>query len=348
MLNKEQFGEFLVNSIPGAKFASGRRTVLFRCPFCGDSQKNSRSAHFYILLNPESPNMMIRYYCQKCHATGIVDHNTLMEWGVYDSNMNVELSEFNKKVKKEQDNTQFIDRNIYKLDNRFILDNDLSRYKLSYVNKRLGTNLNYNDILSSKIVLNLGDLLDSNKIYSYTRDASILQQLNDNFIGFISRDNAFVNMRNLEISPVHKNIDKRYINYSIFGKFDNSQKYYVLPSQIDITNPRRVRLNIAEGPFDILSVYYNLQHKSTHNIYAAIGGSGYLNLIKSFMIRDKLNYIEVHIYIDNDVKDYVIQNIKDYLMVFNVPLYIHRNMKNGEKDFGVPLDRIEEKIIQLL
>ena len=217
MLDKEQFGEYLVRSIPGAKFASGNRTVLFRCPYCGDSQKSMRSAHFYILLNPESPNRLIRYYCQKCHATGIINHNTMMEWGLYDSNINVELSEFNKKVSNDRDNAQFIDRNIYKLDNRFILDNQLSRYKLDYINKRLGTNLDYNEILKSKIVLNLGDLLDSNKIYSYTRDPNILQQLNDNFIGFISRDNAFVNMRNLDISKVHQNIDKRYIGHGLSG-----------------------------------------------------------------------------------------------------------------------------------
>ena len=146
MFDKEAFGEFLVNSIPGARFASGKRAVLFRCPYCGDSHKNPRSAHFYVLLNPESPNMLIRYYCHLCHNTGVVNHNTLMEWGIYETGINVELSEFNKKVSSDKDNVQFIDRNIYKLDNKFILDNDLSRYKLSYINKRLGTNLSYQDL----------------------------------------------------------------------------------------------------------------------------------------------------------------------------------------------------------
>ncbi len=348
MFDKEEFGQFLVNNIPGAKFASGNRVIVMRCPICGDSVKNPRSAHFYILLNPENPNSLIRYYCHKCHATSVLNHSTLLEWGIYDSSIGVALSEFNKKAANNKENFQYLDRNIYNLSNTFILDNELSRYKLDYINKRLGTNLGYDEILKNKIVLNLGDLLDGNKIYNYTRDPSILQQLNDNFIGFISRDNAFINMRKVTDTPVHKNIDKRYINYSIFGKFDNSNKYFVLPSNIDLTNPKRIRLNIAEGPFDILSVYYNLCNRAQHNIYAAIGGSGYLNLIKNFIIKDQLSYIEVHVYIDNDIKDYVIQDIKSYLSVFNIPLYIHRNMKQGEKDFGIPVDRIDENIIQLL
>lgn len=347
-MDKQIFGQFLVDNIPNAKWASGNRVVTMRCPLCGDSTKNPRSTHFYILLNPETPNTLIRYYCHKCHGSGIVTHETLMEWGLYDSAINVSLSEFNKKAVKEKENSQFLSKDVYNLNNKFILDNELSRYKLDYINKRLGINLDYNEILKNKIVLNLGDLLDYNKIYTYTRDQSILQQLNDNFIGFISRDNAFINMRKVTDNPVHKNIDKRYINYSIFGKFDNSNKYYVLPSNVDLTNPRRIRLNLAEGPFDILSAYYNLCNQSHHSIYTAIGGSGYLNLIKKFIIRDKLSYIEVHIYIDNDVKDYVVRNIRDYLSVFNIPLYIHRNMKQGEKDFGVPKDRIDENIIQLL
>lgn len=347
MFDKLLFGEFLINSIPGARWASGNKAILTRCPFCGDSIKNPKSAHFYILLNPESPNMLIRYYCHKCHETGVLNRETLSNWGIYDSNINVELTEFNKKVSSERSNIQFINKNIYKLDNKFILDNELSRFKLSYINNRLGTELSYEDILKSKIVLNLGDLLDSNQIYSYTRDPNILQQLNDNFIGFISRDNAFLNMRKVTDNPVYKTIDKRYINYSIFGKFDNSQKYYVVPTELDISSPKRIRVNIAEGVFDILSVYYNLQNKMKQSIYAAIGGSGYLNLLKNFIIKDKLSYIEVHVYIDNDINDYIIKDIKNYLSIFNIPFYLHKNMKNGEKDFGVPLNRIDEKIILL-
>lgn len=345
MLNIEEFGQFIINNIPGAKFASGKRAINFRCPFCGDSS-NPRSAHFYLLLNENSP---IIYYCHRasCNATGILTHSLLMEWGIYDIKLSVELAKHNKTALTYSENKKYVDKSVYNLSNNFILDNKLSRYKLDYINKRLGTNLSYNEILKRKIVLNLGDLLDSNKIYNYTRDNTIMKQLNDNFIGFISRDNAFLNMRNLEISKVYKSIDKRYINYSIFNKFDNSQKYYTIPAEIDLLNPNRIKLNIAEGPFDILSVFYNLRNQEDHSIYSAIGGRGYLNLIKSFILNDNLSYIEIHLYIDNDIPHYIINNVKNFVSIYNIPLFVHRNMKEGEKDFGVSKDRIIEQITQV-
>lgn len=346
MLNIKEFGDFLINNIPGARYASGERVILMRCPFCGDSD-DPRKAHLYILLNTGSDYNVITCYCQKCKTSKVLTHSLLMEWGIYDSNINVELIEYNKKALSDPRNDKFIDKPIYNLSNTFILDNELSRYKLSYINKRLGTNLDYNEILKRKIVLNLGDLLDSNNIYRYTRDQSIVKQLNDNFIGFISRDNAFINMRNLEISKVYESIDKRYINYNIFGKFNNSHRYYTIPTQINLCNPNRIKFHIAEGPFDILSVFYNLRQKENHSIYTAIGGSAYLNLIKSFILHDKLNYLEVHVYLDNDINNNTVYNIRDYLMIYNIPLYIHRNIKEGEKDFGVPIDRIKEEITQI-
>ena len=47
MLNIKEFGDFLINNIPGARYASGERVILMRCPFCGDSD-DPRKAHLYI------------------------------------------------------------------------------------------------------------------------------------------------------------------------------------------------------------------------------------------------------------------------------------------------------------
>ena len=343
MFNMETFAELIINTVPRARYASGKKELLMRCPLCGDSE-NPKSAHFYISLDDTKP---IFYYCQKCKGTGIVTHSTLMEWGIYDPNINVDIIEYNKKKLNDSKNFKFIDKEIYKLNNEFVTINEASDKKLAYINERLGTNLSYQEILDKKIVLNIGDLLDSNKIYRYTRDLSIMQQLNNHFIGFISHDNAFLNMRNLSEGSVYKSIDKRYVNYNIFGKFNNAQRFYTIPTQVDLNNPKRIKLNISEGAFDILSVYYNLRHQEKHSIYASVGGSGYLNLIKNFILNMKLVYIEVHVYIDSDIKTSVVYEMKRYLSIYNIPLYIHRNLKSGEKDFGVPIERIIEGVDRL-
>lgn len=338
---REEMKQLLLN-IPGARLVSGGKEVLIRCRYCPDS-KDPRSAHMYISL-PDNDNVML-HNCYKCHTSGIVTHTKLLEWGVYDSPETlVKLSKYNKHVLSLDKNKKFRDTNVYRINNAFISDNDISRVKLKYINSRLGLNLSYNDLLQNKIVLNLKDLLDSNNIQNITRNIDIINQLDFSFLGFLSQDNAFLNMRNLSKKELHPSINKRYINYNIFGKVDNTLRYYTIPTGIDLTLPQRIKLHIAEGPFDILSIYYNLRHQESHSIYSSILGSSYKSILLHFILNMKLINLEVHMYIDNDIDNYVVYDVKKLLDVFQIPLYLHRNMKSGEKDFGVTLDRIQEQI----
>lgn len=332
--------------IPSARLASGGKEILMRCRYCSDSV-NQSSAHMYVKL-PYDDNIML-FNCFKCHTKGIVTHKTLLDWGIYDDvNIMVEVSKYNTKVSKLDKNRKYVDKDVYVLYNKMITDNKLSEIKLKYINKRLGTSLSYEDLLEKKIILNLLDLLNSNNISKYSRHENIINQLDQNFIGFISQDNAFINMRNLTPGKVDKRIDFRYVNYSIFEKYDNSQKYYTLPTTIDLSNPNRIKIHIAEGPFDILSIYYNLRKDNNNCIYSSILGSGYLNICKHFINTMKLINIEFHIYIDADVNYNTVNEIRDLCYVFQIPFYLHRNLYNGEKDFGVPIDRIQEQIERII
>ncbi|MCK9198365.1 MAG: hypothetical protein M0P49_02065 [Bacilli bacterium] len=340
----EKLAILLLATMPNAKQVSGRRQILTRCMYCGDS-KHARSAHFYISLDDAKPFF---YYCQKCHTTGIVDHKKLMEWGLYDQDVNMGIIQHNKVMFSKKENYKFVDSVVYNLRNNIISDNELSKIKLKYINNRLGLDLTYSDLLKNKIILNLYDLLRSNNINQLSRDQRITDELDRSFIGFISQDNAFINMRNLRVGKVYQSIDKRYVNYNIFNKFNNTQRFFTLPTNIDLSLPKKIKLNIAEGPFDILSVFYNLKNQEPHSIYSAIIGSGYLNILRHFIIVMKLIYIEVHIYIDNDVEDYVINSVYKFLEIYKIPLYVHRNTFPGEKDFGVSIEKINETITQLL
>lgn len=340
---REEMKQLLLK-IPGARLVSGGKEILMRCRYCADS-KDPRSAHFYVSL-PNEDNVML-YNCYKCHSAGIVTHKKLLEWGVYDDpEMLVKLSRYNKRVLSLDKNKKYVNQDVYRLSNEYILDNELSRAKLKYINNRIGTNLTYNDILEDKIVLNLRDLLESNNIQNITRDMNIINELDSSFLGFISQDNAFVNMRNLRQGKVSKSIDKKYINYNIFGKVDNTLRYYTLPTSIDLCNPNNIKLHIAEGPFDILSIYHNLRQKEPHSIYSAILGSSYKSILLHFISNMRLINLEVHMYIDNDISNNVIYDIRNMLQIFQMPFYVHRNIYPNEKDFGVPIERIKEQIVQ--
>lgn len=338
----------LLLTLPTARLTGGAKGVNLRCLYCEDS-KNPTSAHMHIRL-PDDNNMMI-HNCFKCHTSGIVTHEKLVEWGLLeDPDVLVELNRYNKRVMKLDKNKKFHNTEVFRLDNKVISEGDISETKLKYINERLGTNLSYSDLLDAKIVLNLGDLIMSNRIEKYTRHESILKELDKYFIGFISQDNSFMNMRNIEFKTgkVNKSIDYRYVKYNIFEKVENTKAYYIIPTAVDVTNPKRIKVNIAEGTFDILSVYYNLRNKEQHSIYGSILGSGYVSMVKYILVTLKLINIELHIYADNDIHPKVVPTLRNMLTPFNIPLFIHYNRYEGEKDFGVPLSKIREEVTRIL
>ena len=350
---KENLTQFLLNNIPG-KVVSGEKEFLCRCPFCGDS-KHLKSAHLYINL-PESEDVPVMYHCKKCNTSGVLNRNVLRELGVEVVDQDL-LSDLIKRHKKLSGN--FVrgsnkNRSIYKFPivyDRISL-NDNTSNKLNYINNRLGIKLDYNDCIESKIVLNLYDLYDRNNSLSFTRDKRIVNELNDSFIGFLGYNNGVLNMRNLKDKKDYsKYLDKRYVNYNLFSpeQLAGTSKYYIIPNEIDTLNPEPVKIHIAEGPFDILSIFYNLNNGNKYNsIYASIEGKSYMNLIKFLLADLKIINAEIHVYFDNDVSDKEIRSILEQLQFLNINIYFHWNRFEREKDFGVPKNRIIDYCEQVI
>ena len=345
-MNFDNYRNFLLSNIPTAKPASGNKFVACRCFYCPDG-KSHDSRHFYIYI-PQDKEEPSWYYCHKCHNSGIVTNKTLLEWGIYDNDVGEDLIIHNKKCSKLTKNARYYDQTKLNIRNN-IIDSDLSRIKLEYINNRLGQNFTLEDLSNLKICLNIYDLLNTNHIDVLTRNPKIVEQLNYNFMGFISIDNMFVNMRRLcDEGLVMESIDKRYINYKILDKFDTSNRFYTVPTTVNLNSSDRLKIHIAEGPFDILSIYTNLRNREP-GIYTSIAGSNYLG-ISFYMINVfKLPYFELHYYPDNDESgsNDVMSRIANVFKPLGIDVYIHRNLFDGEKDFGVPLNRIKESIIKM-
>lgn len=344
----ERYKLHLLHSIKSAKLASGNRVINCRCFFCPDS-RNPNSAHMYISI-PQNPTDPSLYYCHKCQASGLVTYKTLIEWDIYDEKIAADLIEHNKKIIKTGKLNKFIHNQHHIVQIPNIYDHEINRIKLSYINNRIGTNMTYEEIYNLKIILSLNDFLMVNNINTYTRDPIIIEQLNINFVGFLSIDNAFLNMRRIcEEELLIKAIDKRYINYRIFNDvLDTSERFYTIPTKVNLDSPDRIKIHIAEGPFDILSIYKNLRHEES-GIYTSIAGSNYKGLAMYFLERYKLPYVEFHFYPDNDKQgsNKKIDNVVRYLKPLHMPIFIHRNTYPGEKDFGVPITRINESIMEV-
>lgn len=340
MIDREQYKSFLLTHLPNAKLASGGSEVNCKCLYCGDTKR-----HMYVSI-PKGPNDPSMYNCFKCGSKGIVTDKVLQEWNTYDDSIAVALINHNKTVKIKND---VGNRQIASLSNWYAKKDKLTMDKLAFINRRLGTNLTIKNCLDLKIVLNLKDLLEQNNITKFTRQLNIINELDMGFIGFISLDNSFVNLRRIiPEGKLYKEIDKRYVNYNIFGKYDNAERFYTIPTMINLNTTERIKLHIAEGPFDILSIYLNLRNQEP-GIYTCVAGSNYIGIVKHFILSMMLNYIELHIYPDegNGGEEYKIKEISDLAFPMAIPVYIHRNKMLGEKDMGVSLDRIKEEIYQL-
>lgn len=342
-MDSQLYGEFLKTHLPIAKYASGKTEIVTRCQYCPDS-KDKTKGHFYISI-PQDESQPSKFYCQKCGACGIVTTKKLIEWGIYDTEAAIELANHNKKLYGNGFH-KFLYKNqeVYNISYSHITDDKLSKVKLDYINKRLGTNLTYQDCIREKIIINIQDLIKENNL-SYTRHDNIVNALDNGFVGFLSYDNSYVNMRNIDIlNKIPSSIDKRYVNYSVLESADNTKRFYVIPNRLNLMDMNPIHINIAEGPFDILSIYHNIRKEPYNNIYASIGGKRYLGLIRYFINELRLVNIVVHLYLDADIEPWIIDDIVNTLDKIYVPVMIHRNVFPKEKDFGVPLNRIKETI----
>lgn len=342
----DRYRNFLISNIQGARPVKGGQEINCRCRNCPDSS-DPRSAHMYISV-PTNNTDPSYYNCFKCGYSGIVTHKSLIAWGIFDPEIADDITKHNASISKLPRNNKYFNSYTYHIRNTYTTMDRKSELKRRYIVERLGVDLNFADLKALKICVNLLDLLKENNIRNFSRDTSIINDLDREFIGFISMDNAYLNMRRTcSEGRVYKSIDKRYVNYKLFNKFNTEERFYTIPTKVDLNKPDRLKVNIAEGPFDILSVYLNLRNKE-EGIYTAIGGNNPVSVLLYFLSVLKLPYIELHYYVDND-KFGKTERIR-YLMNLlpdKFPVYIHRNVYENEKDFGVPVNRIKESVMRL-
>ena len=161
-------------------------------------------------------------------------------------------------------------------------------------------------------------------------------------------DNRYVILRRLvPEGKVSKYIDSRYVNYDIFGGYRNFKndgiKTYVIPTSINTLYP--VNIHIAEGIFDIISIYMNVAGRN-NGLFVAINGKSYESVIKMILSRYGFINFNMHIYLDNDVSQREVSGIKPLISSFCSLLTFHRNSFEDQKDFGVRKEFIKDSIMK--
>lgn len=334
---------FLKQKLPICYITSSQDETYVRCPFCGDSKKDSRKARFYI-----SNKAPFKFYCFNCETTGIITDEVLdllLNGGFYDSQLSeyiriarYEAMQKSNKVKRKMfrhpyfDMTQSVNYNFRKS----------AGEKLDYLNDRLGISLDYTDIPKFKIVLSIKSFFKNNgldldkRIGDSDKVRYVVDSLDKNYIGFLSSDRNIIICRNLD-----NNSEIRFNNFKIFND-DNliSSKVYNIGTTIDKYQDKH-NVVIAEGPIDIIGSYFNVYDEPDRNnhIFLANGGKSYINSANMLANLSLLNN-EYTIMSDNDIDIDFYKRIKSATPALNgSPMSIYYN--NIGKDFGVSKDKIE-------
>ena len=308
-----------------------------RCPFCGDSVKNANSAHLSIRINPDDDQPLV-FRCLRCNTTGIFNGTTLSMIGVYSSTNSTNIERYNRLSCKKHGLTSSKKGLNIKFPELKI--NDLVLQKHRYIENRLGTKLDINELHEKKIIYDFVSLLKYNKIEKIYGSIDQIKALQTDHVGFLSARNDFINFR--DMTGNHK----RYYIYKIVRNIDTTGKFYIMPNNIDPFNNTLKTINIAEGVFDILGIYYNLLNRYDYNtVYAAINGSGYLNVIKYILEQGLLCDVNVNIFSDADRNPDYYKNMVRTLMPFVNDVRLFYNEIG--KDYGVPKEQVKLKEVDI-
>lgn len=343
-MDKMAFRDFLLSTLPGSRSAGGGSQIICLCPLCGDIK-----GHCYVGPFDGDDTTPVMYNCFKCDPStpgksGYVNQafmNRYNQWLPEEFSAKRKPGEICKK--------RIGQRTVLNLDNRFLTESEESQKKLQYINKRLGLNLTYQDTVNLKLVLNLSDLLNGNKINTYTRGLVDMQYLDKYFVGAIGVNNNMISLRNMykdqfEAGGYNGILSMKYVNYIISNTMDY-EKMYVVPCNVDIFKP--INIHVCEGYFDALGIYFNvLNARNDNDIVVAGFGKSYEECVNYFLKNSPTLHVNVHFYPDADVKNSSIESVTNKLSLLVDSITIHRNgfvdpeTHKVEKDFGVPKDRI--------
>jgi hypothetical protein len=308
--------------------------LALRCPICGDSKKDPNKTRFYVKIDINNDNQPIVFNCFNCNNSGILTPSLLRSFKINDLQLNSNLIQYNKQTMGNINKSLGIKNNDFNFIIPIPKEDEKTIRKLNYINNRMKLKLTIEELVKLKTIFNLGEFLRVNDINSITVSKDRASLLHNEYVGFLTAKQEFINFRDV----TDKN--KRYDKYSVFKNLDNTKKFYTIPNNIDLLTPKNITINIAEGVFDILGIYYHIFEKETYNtVYTAVCGSGYITVLKYFIQSGLFGNVDINIFSDNDHEPYFYKELKNELKDWINKIDLYYNQKN--KDYGVSKDKIE-------
>ena len=284
-----------------------------RCPYCGDSQSNPRDAHCYLKCSQDQSEPIL-FYCFKCNAYGMVTSDFLERLGI------------SGRLSQAIANKRYNKIGVFKPSNiKLVAGNPIiPSPQIDYIEWRLGTGFTVEDYDRFKIVWDMSTIKPHLK-------QSVANRLpnNNHSVSFLSDDLSMLLCRSFtDDEPTWNKI----------RLFDGDGKsYYTIRTVMNLFTPDPYTVNIAEGVFDVLSIYKNFTD-SPSDIFIATLGSNYISAVdyaisKGFIGKN----VTLKIYIDWEVDEPSLKRaLRQYKWLFE-KIQVIKNTRY--KDVG---KRIEE------
>lgn len=334
-------GSKLKALIPNSQFAAGKKELVLRCPYCGHTSSAGKK-HMYIGLSPDKPYM---FNCFKCEAGGLVNRTFLNLLDIRDEELIQAIDIHNKEMRLSRGNS-YSSNNIREPQvayDAFEVNYDIYPDKVNYINSRLGTNLSVSEMMNMKIIFDFSFF--KRQIMRYLgATESDFERIQKDYVGFLSVNNTSLSMRCI------RQTDSKY-RYLICKLDDRDiyNKAFCIPSSIPYTSDR-IMVHIAEGQFDIISIYNNMTNRST-GIYFAAAGNKYSAILK-YILSKGIMYMDIHLYFDNDSAGEIAKRQIEYFIKNNIAFFrgsrVFAHVNQADKDYGVSIDKIQDFCIQIL
>lgn len=310
------------------------RQIVIRCPFCGDSRKPD-SAHFYVKIDMEKEEPVL-FNCFLCAESGILTPSVLRSLGIHNLSLSSNMIRYNKQALKN------FNRKVGITDNDFHFkipkpdeNDERNIWKKKYIESRLGVRFSFDELVDMRTIFSLGQFLRVNHIDRLTLKKDQALTLNSDYVGFLTTRNEFINFRNTV-----DNGNKRYIKYNIYQNLDNTRKFYTIPNDIDLLTTKKIKINIAEGVFDIWGIYlHEFAREKDNMIYSAVCGSGFISVLKYFIQSGVIGNVDVNIFSDENHQPYFYKKMIEELSPWVDNFTLYYNTKYS--DYGIPKDKFK-------
>lgn len=323
-----------LRSLPDVR-ESGQQLIM-RCFLCGDSKKNKNKKRLGIKFDLSNPDEPILYHCFNCNRSGVFSNSMLKQLDINYRELDVALRSMNNSLLKDDGkkvNKYKVTKEIkVELPPLYKTDNNIQ--KLRYLYNRIGYRIPIEDFENLKLVLNLQDFLRTNNIKPTN---NYVQTLSNDYVGFLSKNNEYMICR--DITNTHR---MRYVKYNIFNVYDNINSFYSIKGSLDLLSEDDIHISIAEGPFDILSLQYNVFNGGLpNNICIAACNSSFIDPIKYYMKKGVVgSNVKIDCYQDNDDKTDFKRLKKETVPYILKPENFSVYYNQLSKDFGVPKESI--------